>query len=105
MYGERESPRVKNIRELLERQGIEPSQAVYIGDTQGDLDAADMAKVQFIHAAYGFGSVSRKTAVLSSIKDLPDILASCTYNMVCLTIAGTPFVLIFTLILQSRGSA
>ncbi len=41
---------------LLEKRR-ELSRAVYVGDTQGDQDAAAAAGMPFIHAAYGFGQV------------------------------------------------
>ena len=31
--------------------------AVYVGDTQGDLDAAELAGMPFIYCAFGFGQV------------------------------------------------
>ncbi len=45
----------ENIRLVMERNGIE--RAVYVGDTEGDRQAALRAGVPFIHAAYGYGSV------------------------------------------------
>lgn len=59
----------QNIRLVMERQGI--TDCVYVGDTQGDADAAEEADVPFIHAAYGFGTVRNADAVLSDITDLP----------------------------------
>lgn len=44
--------------------------AIYVGDTQGDWDAAKTAGVPFVHAAYGFGRIScpdEKTQPLASI--------------------------------------
>lgn len=58
-----------NIRLVMERQGLD--KAVYVGDTQGDLEAADQAGIPFIHAAYGFGAVNRPVPALSALRDLP----------------------------------
>lgn len=44
----------ENIQLIMERNAI--TSAVYVGDTQGDLDAARHAGIPFIYAAYGFGS-------------------------------------------------
>ena len=59
----------ENIRLVMERQGI--TDCVYVGDTQGDADAAKTADVRFIHAAYGFGKVDACDAVLEDIRRLP----------------------------------
>lgn len=62
----------ENIRLLMERQGI--TDCVYVGDTQGDADAAKEAGVPFIHAAYGFGTADASAAVLDDIRKLPEII-------------------------------
>ncbi len=59
----------ENIRLVMERQGI--TDCIYVGDTQGDADAAKQAGVKFIHAAYGFGRVDSCDAVLDDIRKLP----------------------------------
>ena len=59
-----------NIRLVVERNRLE--RAIYIGDTQGDYDAATEAGVPFLHAAYGFGTVPAGTASISDIRELPD---------------------------------
>ncbi len=59
----------ENIRLVMQRQGI--TDCIYIGDTQGDADAAKQAGVTFIHAAYGFGQVDACAAALDDIRSLP----------------------------------
>ena len=61
-----------NIRLVLERNGID--RAVYVGDTQGDYDAAMEAGIPFIHAAYGFGHVPAGTPAIRDIRELPEQL-------------------------------
>lgn len=61
MAGRTGKPKWDNITLVLERAGIDRRDALYIGDTQGDLDAADKAGVRFIFADYGFGKVDRTT--------------------------------------------
>lgn len=63
----------ENIRLVLERQGVD--RAIYVGDTQGDLDAADLAGVPFVFAAYGFGAVNRDTPAIQSLAELPPLAA------------------------------
>lgn len=60
----------QNIRLVMERQGI--TDCIYVGDTQGDADAAEEAGIPFIHAAYGFGTVSACDAGIMSLAELPE---------------------------------
>ncbi len=61
-----------NIRLVMERNHV--MKAVYIGDTQKDLDAARGAKIPFIHAAYGFGTTDDPDMVINSIRELPALV-------------------------------
>ena len=61
--------KAENNRLVMERNGV--SLAVYVGDTQGDLDAADAAGIPFIHASYGFGNTNRPTAAINTFAELP----------------------------------
>lgn len=54
---------------VILRNGIE--NAVYVGDTQSDCDAARQAGVPFIFASYGFGNVDAFDAAVSSIREIP----------------------------------
>lgn len=63
----------ENIRLVMKRCGIDC--AVYLGDTQGDMEAADLAGIPFIHAAYGFGKPNRETAAISDLRQLPALAA------------------------------
>ena len=62
----------ENIRLVMERNGIE--RAVYVGDTEGDRQAALRAGVPFIHAAYGYGQVRGADFTLRQLRELPQIL-------------------------------
>lgn len=62
--------KAENIRLVMERNNIE--QAVYVGDTQGDLDACRKAGVPFIFARYGFGNVDDETNAIDSLDELPE---------------------------------
>ena len=63
----------ENIRLVTERQGI--TDCIYVGDTQGDCNAAKSAGVPFVHAAYGFGKVDDCAAALKSLGELPEVAA------------------------------
>ena len=62
----------ENIRLLMERNGI--TDAVYVGDTEGDEKAARLAGIPFIWASYGFGQAVSPDAVIRSITDLPSVM-------------------------------
>lgn len=57
-----------NIRLVIERNNL--SKAVYVGDTVMDKEAADMAKVPFVFASYGFGDVKNPDFTLTKPADL-----------------------------------
>ena len=62
----------ENIRLVMERNHV--SRAIYIGDTRKDQEAAILAGIPFIHAAYGFGEVEAPDAVIHSLSELPAVL-------------------------------
>ena len=51
----------ENIALVLERNGYSVADALYVGDTVWDMEASVKAGVDFLHAAYGFGSVPAST--------------------------------------------
>ena len=67
-FGDTGTEKGETIRRLMERHGI--TDACYIGDTQGDCDAADKAGIPFIFAAYGFGEPSHYEAKIENFEDL-----------------------------------
>lgn len=80
-YGNTGLQKGDNIRLVMERNHI--GAAVYVGDTMGDytetIRATQMvstlcppSKLQFLHAAYGFGKVPEGTASIADITELPE---------------------------------
>ena len=67
-YGRTGKSKAENIRLVIERNGID--NAVYVGDTMGDYEAAQAAGVPFLHAAYGFGAVPNGTPAIRSLAEL-----------------------------------
>lgn len=61
----------ENIKIIAEKNGL--ITPVYIGDTQGDKDAAEKARVPFVYASYGFGEVDGFDFIADSFKKLRDI--------------------------------
>ena len=70
-FGDTGAEKGVTIRRLMERHGIES--AAYIGDTQGDLEAAKMAGIDFIFAAYGFGDPAHWTAKIQEFGELLEL--------------------------------
>ena len=67
-YGDTGKNKDENIRLVVERNHLQ--HPVYVGDTQGDCDAAEKAGVPFVFASYGFGQASRADAVIGSFDEL-----------------------------------
>ena len=76
MNGRTGKPKWNNIRLLMERNSL--TNAVYVGDTEGDQKAAKLAGIPFIHAAYGFGTVADPDGIIHSLRELPDCLRQLT---------------------------
>ncbi len=62
----------ENVRLVMGRNGYE--KAVYVGDTRKDQEAAQVAGIPFIHAAYGFGTAEKPEGVIHAISELPALL-------------------------------
>lgn len=71
-HGRTKLSKGENIKLIIERNKLD--KAVYIGDTQGDCDAAGLAGIPFIHARYGFGTVNEPVAFIDSFDELLKIL-------------------------------
>nr|WP_275951711.1 HAD-IA family hydrolase [Flavonifractor plautii] len=62
-------PKGDNIALVVQRNGLK--KPLYIGDTQGDYNAATQAGVPFLHAAYGFGHIDREVPHVDAFADIP----------------------------------
>ncbi|WP_107943523.1 HAD-IA family hydrolase [Metasolibacillus fluoroglycofenilyticus] len=58
----------ENIQLIMERNNIK--NAVYVGDTQGDMLAAKLAEIPFAFASYGFGEPERYDYIIEEPADL-----------------------------------
>lgn len=70
-YGNNFKQKGENIRLIAERNQL--MQAVYVGDIQGDYEASVQAKVSFVHAAYGFGTINVPVPKISSFRELVEM--------------------------------
>lgn len=69
-YGNNLLQKGENIRLVVERNQLD--YAVYVGDIQGDYDASCQAGVDFIHAAYGFGTINQKVPAIQTFAELAE---------------------------------
>ena len=69
--GETNQLKAENIKIIMERNQLKS--AVYVGDTVGDMEAAQTAGIPFIYASYGFGKVEKYDAVIERFLDLMEI--------------------------------
>ena len=71
-FGDTGTEKGQTILELMRRHNI--TDAVYVGDTQGDYEATLVAGIPFIWAAYGFGNPTGYAARIDNMRQLPDVL-------------------------------
>lgn len=71
-WGDTGLPKGGTNRELIRRYELKAP--IYIGDTEGDRLSASEAGIPFIHAAYGFGSVTEECPRLGRFSELPALL-------------------------------
>ncbi|MHC2993261.1 phosphoglycolate phosphatase [Pontibacter sp. HJ8] len=64
-------PKDVNMKAIISRNNLESP--VYVGDTQGDADAAAKAAVPFIYARYGYREVEQYEHSLEQISELTTI--------------------------------
>jgi len=65
-------PKDENLKAIISRNNLEAP--IYVGDTQGDCDAAAKAGVPFFYARYGYREVEQFEHSLDKISDLTTIL-------------------------------
>lgn len=71
-FGDTGTCKGETIRILMERHGIE--KAVYIGDTQGDLEASRYAGIPFLFCRFGFGAPEEFDAAIDRFPELLTVL-------------------------------
>ncbi len=71
-YGNNLKGKGDNIALIVSRNGLD--RAWYVGDIQGDYDSTMEAGIDFIHAAYGFGTIDHPVPELERFSDLPELM-------------------------------
>ena len=70
-FGDTNRCKGETLKILMEQHGI--TSCAYIGDTQGDMEAAYMAGMPFIWAAYGFGTPEKFDIRIEDIRELQEL--------------------------------
>jgi phosphoglycolate phosphatase len=72
-WGNTGRSKAENLRAIITRNPLRAP--LFIGDTEGDREAALENGVRFVHAAYGFGQVAGADATLAAFADIEALLA------------------------------
>ena len=71
-FGDTRTCKGETIKKLMKDYGI--TSACYVGDTQGDADAAALAGIPFVYCTYGFGQVREYWKSINSFAELKTII-------------------------------
>ncbi len=71
-FGDNRLPKEGNIRLIADRHHLE--RFFCVGDIQGDYDSTMKAHGEFIHAAYGFGTIDHEVPAISDFRELPECM-------------------------------
>lgn len=71
-FGANQKPKGENIALIIKRNQLD--RGIYVGDIQADYEAALAGGAEFIHAAYGFGTVDAPVPKLRAFIELPKLL-------------------------------
>ena len=70
-FGDTLTCKGETIKKLMRDHNI--TSACYIGDTQGDADAAELAGIPFVYCAFGFGNVKEYWKSIDRFEELKTI--------------------------------
>ncbi len=73
-FGANQKSKGENIALIIKRNQLD--RGIYVGDIQADYEAALAGGAEFIHAAYGFGTVDAPVPKLHAFCELPQLLQS-----------------------------
>jgi phosphoglycolate phosphatase len=71
-WGNNFLPKGENNKLIMKRNNV--TKAVYVGDTAGDEESAEVAGIPFIFAQYGFGQAVEPDYILKDFQELPKLM-------------------------------
>lgn len=71
-YGDNGKQKDENIAYMIHKHRLD--RGIYVGDIQADYESALAGGADFIHAAYGFGTVDAQVPNIQTFSDLPKLL-------------------------------
>ncbi len=71
-WGNTGRPKADNVAAVVARQKLQ--HPLFIGDTEGDREAALRNGLRFVHANYGFGQVASADAAIGSLQELERVV-------------------------------
>lgn len=73
-FGISQNPKSEMIKNMVQKHSL--LKPVYIGDTAGDQKATELADIDFIHAAWGYGKAEKECLSFDSFTELTDYFLS-----------------------------
>lgn len=75
-YGRTKQNKASNIKSVIDRNKLNETETVYVGDTQTDFESSKSNRLDFILCAYGFGELEteKPNYIIQDFKDLIPIL-------------------------------
>ncbi len=70
-FGDTGTCKGETIKKLMADHNI--TSACYIGDTQGDMEAADLAEIPFVYCTFGFGEVDHYWKKIDTFEQLLEL--------------------------------
>ena len=70
-FGDTGTSKVNTIQRLMEKHNIQS--AIYIGDTQGDLEACEEAGIPFVFCTFGLGQADHWDAKIDAFEELLEL--------------------------------
>ena len=67
--------KAEGIQKIINDYNLQ--QAIYVGDTDKDQEAANIANISFIHAKYGYMKNLKSDYSIGEIEELPNIVTRC----------------------------
>ncbi len=99
-FGDTGLTKGETMQKLMEKNGLDPKETVYVGDTAGDKEATEFAGATFVYAAYGFGNLEGEKFVAGQPCEISEVLSKMNEEKKTRT-SVNPVFLILTIVFGS----